>query len=104
MAGIGFDSRVFLTDYEHETYLRRMPVRYLRYKKSTNCSVCGLSGTIDNPIELAHKVPFGRGVKLFRLTPDYLDAEQNIVSAHRKVCNKSVELTDLQITELLSKL
>ena len=98
MTGKGFDGRVFLTDAEHETYMRRMPVRYVRHKKAAMCCVCGLPGSATNPLENAHKIPFGLGVRKFRLTPDYLDSKENIVTAHKSSCNKSCELPEDLIT------
>lgn len=93
MADTGFSNRVFLTDEEHATYLKRMPVRYLRHKKATLCEVCGLPGTVDNPLQLAHVIGFNYGIKLLKLTPDYLDRQENTKTAHRTSCNSSVELT-----------
>jgi len=76
----GFDSRIFLTDAEHATYLRRMPVRYLHYKRKTLCEVCGLPGTTDNPLQLAHIIGFSYGIRELKLTPDYLDkAERRLI-------------------------
>jgi len=99
-----FDGRVFLLESEHETYLRRMPVRYTKKLKTKFCEVCGLEGTKENPIENAHRIPFSIGVKVFKLTPDYLDKETNLVSAHRKICNKSVELSYAEIAEVCLRL
>lgn len=61
MTGKGFDGRVFLTEAEHETYMRRMPVRYVKHKEEAVCCVCGLPGTATNPLENAHRIPFGLG-------------------------------------------
>ena len=102
MTGKGFDGRVFLTDAEHETYMRRMPVRYVRHKKAAMCCVCGLSGTVANPLENAHRIPFGLGVRKFKLTPDYLDSAENIVTAHRAICNKACEMSAHQVAAYLS--
>ncbi|WP_231637072.1 hypothetical protein [Microbacterium sp. No. 7] len=65
---VGFDGRVFLTDAEHQTYLRRRPVRYVRkvIAASNSCSVCGEDGSAENPLQVAHIVPFGLGVVLGR--------------------------------------
>lgn len=101
MAGKGFDGRVFLTDSEHETYMRRMPVRYIRKKKDAVCAVCGLPSSADKPFESAHLIPFGLGIRHFKLTPDFLDSEKNIVTAHRGMCNKKAELSIADITEKL---
>jgi hypothetical protein len=99
----GFDGRMFLHDYEYETYKRRMPVRYLKTKLSKVCFVCGLPETSDNPFQRAHRIPFNAGILKFRLTPEYLDKDSNIVTAHRKLCNAAAELTEEQIVEFLSK-
>ena len=101
---MGFDGRIFLLDAEYDTYMRRMPVRYIRHKVSNVCTICGKEGTKDNPIEKAHRIPFNKGIKTYRLTPDFLDRQENIVAAHRQICNKSAELTDQQILEILSPL
>lgn len=98
MANVGFGGRIFLTDAEHETYLRRAPVRYTRKPKDHLCCVCGLPASESNPLENAHKIPFGIGVRLFKLTPDYLDSSENLVTAHRKTCNKQSELPIAEIT------
>lgn len=92
---LGFDGRVFLTDAEHQTYLRRRPVRYVRKKiaASDACSVCGEGGSVENPLQVAHIVPFGLGVVHFKLTPEWLDSAGNLRWAHRRVCNKAAELT-----------
>lgn len=91
---IGFDGRMFLHDYEWKTYMRRMPVRYIRNKRHAEvCDVCGLPGTEENPLEHSHRIGFLVGVRDFGLTPDYLDSHSNIVSAHKRVCNASAELS-----------
>ena len=66
---LGFDGRVFLTDAEHQTYLRRRPVRYVRkvIAPADACSVCGEAGSFENPLQVAHIVPFGLGVVQFNL-------------------------------------
>ena len=99
---MGFDGRVFLLDSEYETYMRRMPVRYIKHKIPNTCSVCGKEATADNPLEKAHLIPFNAGIKVYRLTPDFLDRKENIVAAHRKVCNKSAELSHEDILKVLS--
>jgi hypothetical protein len=100
----GFDGRIFLTDAEHATYLRRMPVRYLHHKRKTLCEVCGLPGTDDNPLQLAHIIGFSYGIKELKLTPDYLDKAENTKTAHRAVCNKAVELDVTQAREFIKPL
>ena len=98
-----FDGRVFLLDHEWATYLRRLPVRYIRRKHTELCHRCGLPASPDNPLQHSHLIPFVSGIRTHRLTPDFLDSEHNIVSAHRKVCNKGVELQHDQILEMLAK-
>ena len=92
---LGFDGRVFLTDAEHQTYLRRKPVRFVRkvIAASNSCSVCGEDGSRENPLQVAHIVPFGLGVVHFKLTPEWLDSPANLRWAHRRVCNKAAELS-----------
>ena len=99
---MGFDGRVFLLDSEYETYMRRMPVRYIRHKISNVCAICGKEATKDNPLEKAHLIPFNAGIKKYRLTPDFLDRKENIVAAHRKTCNKLAELSHEEILKLIS--
>lgn len=99
-----FEGRVFLLPHEHETYLRRMPVRYVKHPKATVCCICGLGPELDNPLENSHKVPFGLGVKKYKLTPDWLDSPSNIVSAHKRLCNKAAEMTAESIENLLAGL
>ena len=97
----GFEGRVFLTKAEYDTYLRRMPVRYIRKKHDNLCAVCGLPGTVDNPLQHSHRVGFHQGIKRFGLTPDYLDGHSNIVSAHRSLCNARAEMADQEVLEYL---
>lgn len=87
----GFDNRVFLLESEWKTYLKRAPVRYTNKKKEDLCSVCGKTGTNDNPLQNAHIIPFIFGVTTLALTPEYLDSDENIVTAHKCGCNKSAE-------------
>lgn len=89
----GFDGRVFLHEFEWQTYSRRMPVRYIRGKKSDVCAICGNPPSADNPLEHSHLIPFRYGVLNLGLTPDFLDSPENIVSAHKRVCNKRAELS-----------
>lgn len=104
---IGFEGRVFLTDTEHATYLKRMPVRYPRKgmrPTSGTCDVCGKPEESDNKLQVAHKVPFGKGVSVYKLTPEWLDGDHNLVWAHTRKCNKSAELSHNEITKILSVL
>ena len=98
---MGFEGRVFLHDYEYETYMRAMPVRYIKHKLGTCCAVCGLPAATGNPLQAAHLIPFSKGIKEYRLTPDFLDRIENIVPAHRSTCNKTAELSDAQIAVYL---
>ena len=100
----GFDGRQFLTDEEYSTYLRRPPVRYSARDappKPDCCSVCGKPFSDENPAQVAHRIPFGRGLRRFRLTPEWLDRSDNLVWAHRGKCNKMAELSDDEIFDLL---
>lgn len=99
----GFDGRVFLTDDEWATYMRRLPVRYIRGKHSDVCHHCGLPATDSNPMQHCHLIPFVIGIRQYRLTPDFLDSGDNIVSAHRKGCNKAVELSEAGVREYLAR-
>jgi hypothetical protein len=38
-------------------------------------------------------IGFGVGVACLALTPEYLDSEANIVTAHRVSCNRATELS-----------
>jgi len=99
---MGFDGRVFLLKSEWDTYLRRMPVRFIRKSHSDTCHLCNLPGTPDNPLQHSHLIGFAVGIRKYGLTPDFLDSPTNIVSAHRRTCNKSVELTDTEIEAMLA--
>ena len=104
MKWLGFDNRMFLTPEEHLVYKRRPPVRYsARGMNGHNgiCEVCGESFTDNNPAQVSHRIPFTKGVIGFGLTPDWLDSTQNLRWAHRKGCNKLVELSDAQIKQYL---
>lgn len=100
---LGFDGRMFLSAEEHATYMRRMPVRYIKRPKGQFCEVCGLPATSDNPLEHAHKIPFGTGVRIYKLTPDWLDGPHNTMVAHKRTCNKAAELPHLSILALLAQ-
>ena len=99
----GFEGRKFLTDAEHQTYLRRMPVRYVNNKlKGVNvCYVCGDIARENNPLQVSHRVPFGEGIIKYRLTPEWLDSTHNLVKARRKICNKLAELSVVDIHVLV---
>ena len=100
----GFEGRTFLEKAEYETYMRRMPVRYISKKHEGVCAVCGLPGTTDNPLQHSHRIGFHQGIKRFGLTPDFLDSRSNIRSAHRKQCNAKVEMSDIEVLAFLQGL
>jgi len=89
---IGFAGRIFLTKSEWETYKRRTPVRYIKKKKPILCEVCNEPSTKDNPFQNSHRIGFSLGIIYLGLTPEYVDRDENIVSAHRKKCNNKAEL------------
>lgn len=89
---LGFDGRVFLTEEEWRTYLRRKAVRYIHKAKAARCDVCGEGAADANPLQNAHRIPFDLGIVQLALTPDFLDGDANIVTAHRTACNKRAEL------------
>lgn len=88
----GFEGRVFLEECEWRTYVRRMPVRYIRKSHATVCEVCGLPPSKDNPLQHSHIIGFKLGVLDLALTPDFLDSHDNIISAHKRGCNSQAEL------------
>ncbi len=90
---LGFDGRIFLTEAEWRTYLRRKPVRYICKAKASKCEVCGGTPEDGNPFENAHRIAFDTGIVRLALTPDFLDEDANVVTAHRTKCNKVTELT-----------
>jgi len=92
MRNTGFDGRTFLTEAEWQTFCRRKPVRYIRKRKDVICRVCGKAGSADNPFQNAHVISFDIGVIDLALTPDFLDSDASIVTAHRIACNKATEL------------
>ncbi len=102
-SNINFGKRVFLTKEEWETYLRRKPVRYIKKDKKDLCEICGKPETKENKFQNAHRIPFGIGVADFGLTPDYLDSDKNIRTAHKVVCNKKAELSLKDICKQLKE-
>ncbi len=88
----GFDGRTFLLEEEWLTYCRRKPVRYIRKQKESECSICGKSDTPGNSLQNAHIISFDIGVIDLALTPDFLDSDANIITAHRNSCNRAAEL------------
>lgn len=103
MKNLGFDGKKFLTDDEWKCYLRRLHVRYIKKKKDAICCICGLPASAGKPLENAHKIPFAVGIRKYKLTPDYLDGDDNIVTAHRGMCNKKCELSHKEILDLINK-
>jgi hypothetical protein len=89
---LGFDNRTFLTEAEWRTYLRRKPVRYIRKALMENCEICGHAADEDNPFQNSHRISFDLGIVQLALTPEFLDGDRNIITAHRSACNKSAEL------------
>lgn|GEM_PF-1799108 len=98
---LGFGTRVFLTKAEWNTYRRRKPVRYIKRTHEPQCFVCGGPETASNPFEHAHRIGFEIGVICLGLTPDYLDGPENIVTAHKKGCNRTAELEIEQAMQML---
>jgi hypothetical protein len=90
---LGFGQRIFLTSAEWNTYRLRKPVRYIKRSHGKSCAVCGEPEAATNPLEHSHQISFEIGVICLGLTPDYVDSPRNIVSAHKKNCNKASELT-----------
>ena len=101
---IGFDERIFLTKQEWETYIRRMPVRYIRKRKKELCEICGKPPSKDNPFDSSHIIAFRIGVANFGLTPDFVDSDENIVTAHKKLCNSEAEITIQDVCKRLRSL
>lgn len=101
---IGFDNRIFLTKQEWETYLKRMPVRYIKKTKKTHCQICGEAASAENPLESSHIIGFKVGIVSFGLTPDFLDRDENIVSAHKRICNSKAEKSVSDICKILKQM
>ena len=97
----GFDGRMFLTQPEWETYMRRMPVRFIKKAHSGVCVVCGKPAEQGNPLEHSHLIGFSVGVKKFALSPDFLDSDSNIKSAHKRGCNAALELKTARVADYL---
>lgn len=101
---IGFNDRIFLTKQEWQTYIRRMPVRYIRKRKKELCEICGKPQSKDNTFELSHIIGFKIGFVYFGLTPNFLDGDENIVTAHKRLCNSKAEITHQEICKRLKSL
>lgn len=103
---LGFGGRIFLTEQEHETYCRRLPVRYPAKNLTTprdTCSKCGGPASPTNPLQAAHIVPFGVGIIRFWLTPEWLDGSHNLIWAHKLRCNKECEVAVDEIPKYLKR-
>ncbi len=106
----GFEGRTFLTKVEWETYDRRIAVRYPlndvwgSRPRPAKCEVCQRRGSDENPLQLAHKIPWYLGILELGLTPEWLDGRHNLVWAHRTMCNRSVALDLDSAKRLLVKL
>ncbi len=46
----------------------------------------------DNKFENSHIIGFGLGIIYLGLTPEYVDSHDNIITAHKKICNSKAEL------------
>lgn len=71
-----------------------VPVRYARQSagpKPDRCQWCSKPETRDNPLQVAHRVPYKAGV-LAGLHPTWLNRSENLIWAHRRECNKAAEL------------
>ncbi|MBC8501888.1 MAG: hypothetical protein H8D35_02025 [Nitrosopumilus sp.] len=105
MVGIDSNNGVFLTKEEWETFIRwGIPVRYNRNKKKSFCQICGKPPSKDNPFDHSHMIGYSVGIVTFGLTPDFLNSDENIVSAHRKLCNSKAEITTQDVCEKLKSL
>ena len=56
--------------------------------------MCDKPAVVNIPFQLAHRISFLHGVLYLYLAPapDFLDGPNNLVTAHRKRCNRIVEL------------
>lgn len=88
---LGFEGRTFLIEQEWHTFCRNLPVRYIPKKKESKCFICGKSETSDNKFDNSHLIGFKIGIIYLGLTPEYVNSHANIVTAHRKSCNKKSE-------------
>ncbi len=105
-----FENEPFLTEAEWRTYLNRMPVRYAErdFRKarppSGFCEVCGQRDAADNPLQVAHRIPFREGVRDLALTPTFLDHPDRLKWAHRKECNDAVAMRFVETVTYLRRL
>ena len=49
-------------------------------------------------------IGFKIGIVSFGLTPDFLDRDENIISAHKRLCNSEAEITAQDVCERLKSL
>lgn len=75
-----------------ENLFKKKACKILKKEKNTVCIVCGLSESDDLPMQNAHVIGLDMGIIDLGLTPDFLDSDSNIVTAHRGVCNQDCEL------------
>jgi hypothetical protein len=100
---VGFDGRRFLTKPEWEAYCRHRPA-HRTSRRSLHvevCYVCGETASVERPFQFAHRIGFLQGILLFGLTPDYVDRQENLVTAHRGACNDAAELTLEEVVKVL---
>ena len=76
---------------------------YQKEKKEL-CEICGEPSSKDNPFESSHIIGFKIGIVSFGLTPDFLDRDENIVSAHKRLCNSEAEITAQDVCKRLKSL
>jgi hypothetical protein len=60
-------------------------------------------GSADNPVQAAHRIPFGLGVVNYGFTPDWLDRQENLGWACRSKCNSSLEWDSQKIVSYLDE-
>ncbi len=95
-------SGLMLEEFEWLAYCRRLPVRYIAGRAQGLCAHCSLPATKDNPLQHSHRIGFAIGITRLALTPEFLNGDHNIAVAHRKRCNKAVELTMDEALQYLS--
>ncbi|MDY3128089.1 MAG: hypothetical protein SOW59_08225 [Corynebacterium sp.] len=106
-----FDGAIWLTPEQWDTYRRCPPVRYVRQTllssiasdSQETCGVCLTKAPLSE-LQVAHRVGFTVGVIDWGLTPDWLNQSDNLMIAHRKVCNSAFELTPSDIARKLVEL
>ena len=83
--------RLFIGETVYNTFVEHgMPVRYIRNWKSILGDVCHFC---SKPAEnAAHRIPYKRGIFVWRFTPAYLNRMENLVATCHE-CNKKAELS-----------